>query len=142
MPNLCRVGISGSGGNDAENIRSPAGLDKLKNSFNNLLNLINSLFSAVKINVVSLIPRRCKDYLHLQRILHVNEFLTNLCSNKNSNLCFIRMFTKFLINKNLYHLRREVTLNEKLFNKDRLHFNSVGVSVLAKTIIAVANNPY
>ena len=107
-----------------------------------IVNIINSKFSAVRINIVSLIPRRCKDYMHLQRILIINDFLSNLCSNKNSNVFFIRMFTKFLVNKYLYHLRQEVILNETLFGNDRLHFSSVGVSVLAKTIIAVANNPH
>ena len=44
--------------------------------------------------------------------------------------------------KELYHSRNEVYLNEKLFKHDRLHFSSTGTSVLAKTLIAVANEPY
>ena len=130
------------GGNDAENIKSESGIDKLKSSVNKLLNLINSKFPAIRINIVSLIPRRCWDYRHLQRIFCVNDFLFNLCSNENSNFYFINMFTKFLVKKDLYRHRQDVILNEKLFHKDRLHFSSVGTSVLAKTLIAVANNPH
>jgi lysophospholipase L1-like esterase len=59
----------------------------------------------------------------------------------HSNLYFIPMFTKFLAYKNLYHNFGQVYLNEKLFCKDKVHFTATGTSVLAKTLIAVANNP-
>ena len=71
----------------------------------------------------------------------MNEYLQNLCSQDSCNLYFIPMFTKFLVNKHLYHLRKDVILNTKLFHRDRVHFNQVGNSVLAKTLIAVANDP-
>ncbi len=130
------------GGNDAENIRSASGLEKLKHSFNDLIGLINSKFPTVRINIVSLIPRRCNGYMHLQRILCINEFLLNLCKNVVANCYYIQMFTKYILYKGLYRSRQEVYLNERLFKGDRIHFTPVGVSVLAKTLIAVANNPH
>ncbi len=42
----------------------------------------------------------------------------------------------------MFYIRNDVILNEKLFKKDMLHFSPTGTSVLAKTLIAVANNPY
>ena len=129
------------GGNDTENVRSPEGVEGIKISFKQLTDKINSLFPLIRINIISLIPRRYRGYDHHLRVLDINDYLKNLCSNDTSNLYFIPMFTKFLIRKHLYHLRKDVILNTKLFERDRLHFNKVGNSVLAKTLIAVANDP-
>ena len=128
------------GGNDVENIKSEEGLKTLMNTYSELFSLINEKFPAVRINVLSLIPRRSR-YKHLQRMFYINEFLEDVCSSNSSNLYFIPMFTKFLAYKNLYHNFGQVYLNEKLFCKDRVHFSATGTSVLAKTLIAVANNP-
>jgi lysophospholipase L1-like esterase len=129
------------GGNDVQNIKSEPGLEKLTDTYNKLFNFIDSKFPAVRINVMSLIPRRCYDYSHVQRIFYINNFLKDVCSKDNSNLFFIPMFTKFLIYKYLYHSSGHVYLNKKLYLKDDLHFSATGTCVLAKTLIAVANNP-
>ena len=129
-----------AGGNDAENIRSPSGMDNLKSAFNKLIQLINNNFPVIRVNIVSLMPRRCYSYTHLQRIFEINDFLSVIC--KSSHNCFlIKMFTKFLLYKALYYMNNEVYLNEKLYKADRLHFSTIGTSVLAKTLIAVANDP-
>ena len=130
-----------AGGNDVENIRSLSGVEKLKASYKKLVQGINVKFPAVRINILSLIPRRCFDYMHLQRIFLINDFLVSLCAS-NRNCFLIRMFTKFLLKKNLYFSKNEVYLNDKLYRADRLHFSAIGNSVIAKTLIAVANTPY
>ena len=130
------------GGNDVENIKSFAGLEELKKSYYKLISVINSKFPAIRINILSLIPRRCRGYLHLQNIFHINDFLSKLCSKDTSNCYLIKMFTKYLLYKDLYYWNKKVYLNDNLFRKDRLHFSPVGLSVLAKSLIAVANNPY
>ena len=129
------------GGNDVENIKKEPGLTKLMNTYNELFSFINEKFPAVRINVLSLIPRRTYTYNHLERMFYINEFLEDVCSSNTSNLYFIPMFTKFLAYKNLYHINGDVYLNKKLFCKDMLHFSDTGTSVLAKTLIAVADNP-
>ena len=131
-----------AGGIDVAGITSSSGLDKLKESYNKLIQLINSRFPAIRINIVSLIPRRCKDCQHLQHMLLINDYLANLCENVMSNCYFIKMFSKYLVHKSLYHSKQEVYLNEILFRRDKIHFSSVGIRVLAKSLIAVANNPY
>lgn len=130
------------GGNDAENIQSEEGLKLLMDTYNKLFNFIDSKFPAVRINVLSLIPRRSHGYSHLQRMFYINDFLEDVCSSSTSNLYFIPMFTKFLAYKDLYHNSWQVHLNKKLFNKDNVHFSVTGTSVLAKTLIAVANDPH
>ena len=130
------------GGNDVENIKSVSGLEELKRSYYKLISVINSKFPAIRINILSLIPRRCRGYLHLQNIFHINDFLAKLCSNDTSNCYLIKMFTKYLLYKGLYYSNKLVYLNDNLFRKDKLHFSAVGLSILAKSLIAVANNPY
>ena len=128
------------GGNDAENIRSEMGMRNLENSFRNLFKLISHLVPKARINIMSLIPRRVHDYWHLQHIFGINEFLEYECP-MYSNCFFIKVFTNFLAHKERYYSNKEVHLNNKLFRKDRLHFNSVGDSVLAKVLMGVANSP-
>ena len=124
-----------------ENIKKETDLKKLMNTYNELFSLINEKFPAVRINVLSLIPRRTYTYNHLERIFYINEFLEDACSSDSSNLYYIPMFTKFLAYKNLYHTNWDVYLNKKLFCGDMLHFSDTGTSVIAKTLIAVANDP-
>ncbi len=115
-------------------------MGKLKSAFNKLIKLINNTFPVIRVNIVSLMPRRCYSYMHLQRIFEINDFLGVIC--KSSHNCFlIKMFTKFLLYKRLYYMKNEVYLNERLYKADRLHFSAIGTSVLAKTLIAVANDP-
>ncbi len=64
------------GGNDAENVRSTSGIEKLKASYQKLIDVLNSKFCNIRINILSLIPRRCNSYLHLQRIFIINNFYT------------------------------------------------------------------
>ena len=128
------------GGNDVQNIRAESSLETLKSSYKELFDCINSKLPVVRINIISLIPREC-DYLHLQRMFYINEFLKEICSNDNSNLFFVPMFTKYLLYKDIYHKSKQVYLNPKLFHRDRVHFSNIGTSVLAKTLIAVANFP-
>ena len=130
------------GGNDAQNIRSEKGLKKFESSYKKLIELINSKFPVIRINVVSLVPRRTTNYWHVQRVFHINDFLYNLCSNENSNIFFLPVFTKFLVKKDLYYHSGQVIMSSKLFLKDGIHFTRIGDSVLAKTLIAVANDPH
>ncbi len=130
------------GGNDTENIRSNSGIEKLKSSFNDLICLINSNFPSIRINILSLMPRRFYSFMHVQRVGMINDFLYRMCRNNRNNCFYIKMFTKFLMYKNKYFTRNEIYLNEDLYKSDRLHFSPRGISVLAKTLIGVANNPY
>ena len=137
------------GGNDAQNIkedpynsRADSGMKRLQTSYRKLIDLINSKFPVIRVNILSLIPRKPAGYLHTQRVFWINDFLYNLCSNENSNLYFVPMFTKFLVRKDIYHEHGQVILNPKLFTNDGIHFTDVGSSVLAKTLIAVANDPH
>ena len=130
-----------AGGNDAANIKSDKGLEILKNSYNKLFDLINTQFTSVRVNVLSLIPRGCNNYRHLDNMFTINEFLSQVCSNNTSNLFYIPMFTKYLAYKDLYYSDQQVRLNNRLFKPDKVHFSSIGTCVLAKTLIAVANNP-
>ncbi len=114
----------------------------LKSSYNRLLHIINSNFHGIRINILSLMPRRYYSYGHLQRVGTINNFLQNLCNSNNNNCYFISMYSKFLLYKNLYFSKNEVYLNEKLYKGDRLYFSPIGISVLAKTLIGVANNPH
>ena len=130
------------GGNDVENIGSEIGMRNLHNSFRYLFKLISQLVPKARINVMSLIPRKVQYYWHLQRIFHfvINDFLACECP-LYKNCYLIRVFTNFLAHKERYFSNKEVHLNNKLFRKDRLHFNSVGDSVLAKVLMGVANSP-
>ena len=137
------------GGNDAQNIkedpynfRADSGMEKLKDSYRKLIYVINSNFPAIRINIMSLIPRKLKNGWHAHRVFYINDFLENLCSNENSNIYFIPMFTKFLVRKDIYYNHGQVILNPKLFTKDGIHFTDIGSSVLAKSLIAVANDPH
>ena len=130
-----------AGGNDVENIISNSGINKLQSSFKKLIDMISTKLPTIRINIISLMPRRCYSYMHLQRIFCINDFLERLC--KSYDKCyFIKMFSKFLLYKGLYYSNSEVYLNERLYKVDRLHFSAIGNSVLAKTLIGVANNPY
>ena len=137
------------GGNDVQNIkedpynfRADSGMERLKTSYRKLIDLINSKFPVIRVNIMSLIPRKMIGYLHTQRVFCINDFLYDLCSNRNSNIYFVPMFTKFLVRKDIYYNHGQVILNPKLFTKDGIHFTEIGSSVLAKTLIAVANDPH
>jgi hypothetical protein len=117
-------------GNDAQNIRSEKGLKKFESSYKKLIELINSKFPVIRINVVSLVPRRTTNYWHVQRFFHINDFLHNLCSNENFNISIIPVFTKFVVKKDLYYHSGQVIMSSKLFLKDGIHFTRIGDSVL------------
>ena len=74
-------------------------------------------------------------------MFEIDEFLEEVLCPSFGNCHFIKMFTKFLSYKNLYHTKGEVYLSDKLFKQDRLHFSPIGHSVLGKVLIAVANDP-
>ena len=67
---------------------------ELENSFNCLISEISNYLPDARINVFSLIPRRCVDYGHPQRIHIVNTLLANLCP-KYKNCFMINIFSNF-----------------------------------------------
>ena len=79
--------------------------------------------------------------LHLMLIkIYKIIFASHSMSDRGNNLN--HLFTKYLLYKGLYYSNKEVYLNDNLFRKERLHFSPVELSVLAKSLIAVTNNPY
>ena len=130
------------GGNDVENIRNEAGMDKLIREYNNLIFFVSDHFVNAMINVISLIPRRLKDDRHLNRILSFNESLISECIMYD-NCKYIDIFPHYLkYKKRFYTSNNEIYLNEKLYGHDMLHFSEKGYSVLAKVIMGITYNPY
>ena len=130
------------GGNDTENLNR----DKKKNllnvisDFDSLLDVIGIVYPSAVINVISLIPRRVRFSNHIQQMNAVNKELSKLC-NDRTKCRFIDIFTYFLRDKNSYFKDNVMTLNEKLYSKDKLHFSHIGNSILGKVIIGVTYNP-
>ena len=122
------------GGNDIEAIKEDCDMKFLREDFEDLFNLTREAFPQAKVNVISILPRRSKYRLHISNMHSVNEWLQDFC--RMDSIRFVDMFSFFL------HKRPTIwSLNSKLFNGSKLHFNSVGDSVLAKVLIGVANRP-
>ena len=99
-----------------------------------VVNLIRESFANATINFVSLIPRRARYKSHI-RIMHkFNSWASSFC--KTEQLNYINIFSSFLVKT-----PREWWLNTKLFMGDKVHFNKIGNSVLAKVLIGIANSP-
>ena len=129
------------GGNDVENIRSEKGMETLKSSYSALINDIRAVLPEVRINVISLIPRRVRDNGQMERMFKMNDFLQLICTQDNE-CYYIDIFSHFLKSKKLFYNSKVVKLNDKLYGSDNLHFSPRGNSVLAKVIIGVTYNPY
>ena len=101
---------------------------QLYNSFNNLLQYVRLNFPAAAINVLSLIPRRLADAGHLSRMMCVNEYMRNTCTQYNCR--FVDIFTHFLSNSRQFIHNGEMILIEKLYYPDdMIHFSDVGYAV-------------
>ncbi len=72
---------------------------------------------------------------HISNMHTVNNWIRKFC--KKENVRFVDIFSFFLTKTS-----KEWWLNEKLFNRSKLHFSKVGDSVLAKVLIGVANLPH
>ena len=128
------------GGNDMENVNSEAAYQNVLSSFNSLTSIISDNFLYAVINVFSLIPRRLTDAQHLSRILRFNDDIMHNCLAFDFN--YIDIFSHFIVHKKRFYSKGIMVLNEKLYVGDKLHFSSIGNSVLAKVIIGVTYNPY
>lgn len=130
------------GGNDTENLNRDSFKCHLNviSDYESLLNVVAVVYPNAVVNVISLIPRRVKYSNHLEQMIKVNKELSNLCDARSS--CkFIDIFTHYLKDKNKYIRDNVITLNEKLYVKDNLHFSYIGNSILGKVIIGVTYNP-
>ena len=85
-----------------------------------------------KLHVFSLIPRRAKYQAHIDNMHIMNTWLKDYCTSHA--IRFIYVFS-FFLDKHTW------CLNERLFNRSRLHFTKTGDSVLAKVLKGVANRP-
>ena len=110
----------------------------LNETFTRLIDFTTHCFPHAHVNVFSTIPRKLVDPHHLGRILHANEFMSNVC-NQYQNCRYVNVSTHFLT---WHRKRNEMILNSDLFGGDLIHFNDIGVSVLAKAIIGVVYRPW
>ena len=122
------------GGNDIENVRDDDELSSVFEDINDIVNLIRDSFTNVMINFISLIPRRARYKSHIKNMHKFNGWASSFC--KTEKLNYINIFSSFLVKT-----PREWWLNDKLFMGDKVHFNKIGNSVLAKVLIGVANSP-
>ena len=99
-----------------------------------LVSLTREAFPNAKVNILSLIPRRSKYLTHISNMHTFNEWLRDFC--RKEAIRYVNIFS-FFLNKT----PKMWTLNNKLFNGSKLHFNPMGDSVLAKVLIGVANRP-
>ena len=126
------------GGNNAQNANSLDKILTLNDTFTNLIDFATHSLPNTRINVFSVIPRKLVDPYHLGRIIHANDYMSNICG-QYQNCRYINISTHFLTWNRQYN---EMMLNWKLFNDDLIHFNKVGTSVIAKVIIGVIYRPY
>ena len=129
------------GGNNIENTHYKEASSDILTSYTDLLDIISDVYPAAMVNVISLIPRRQRYFLHLQQMLDFNDKLSILC-DKRSGCKFINIFSYFLIDKNNFFAHKTFRLNNKLYSRDMLHFSATGNSVLAKVIMGVTYKPY
>ena len=121
------------GGNDVENCYPDSDLDTIIECYDELCSVASATFPNAFINLCSLIPRRTVYTEHKDRMLWVNNYIENICRNKNAR--YIIIFSHFLD-----HGYNDISY--KLFRDDELHLNEVGSSVLGKVLIAVVNRPW
>ena len=122
------------GGNDVENLKNDSSMAFVFEDIEDLVDLAREVFPNANLNFISLIPRRSKYLYHIRNIHRVNEWLMSFC--RKEAIRFVDIFSFYL-----YKTPSIWTLNSKLFNGSKLHFNTTGDSVLAKVLIGVANKP-
>ena len=121
------------GGNDIEHIYIDKDIDRLCIQYDQLIDTAQQVFPNAKIKLVSLLPRRSMYVNHYDRIYFMNAQLESICEQRE--IRFVNIFSHFVD-------RKSGIMNIKLYHRDRLHFNSIGTSVLAKVLIGVANRPW
>ena len=123
------------GGNDVENIKSDKEIQFVYDDIEDIVFLTKKVFPNAKINIFSLIPRRPKYTTHIRNMHKVNSWLNKFCAT-NASTRYVDIFSFFLLKTPSMW-----SLNKKLYNGSRLHFSSIGDSVIAKVLIGVANRP-
>ena len=112
-------------------------MDNIKFLFDDmekLAELTREVFPLAKINYISLIPRKSQYKGHISYMHQVNDWLSSFC--KKESIRFVDIFSFFVLKAPSIWM-----LNDKLFNRSKLHFNHIGDSVLAKVLMGVANKP-
>ena len=99
-----------------------------------LIILTKQVFPVAKINFFSLVPRKASYLTHIRNMHKFNDLLSEMC--KKESIRFVDIFSFFLKKTPTMWL-----LDLNLFNRDGIHLNPVGTSVLAKVLIGVANQP-
>ena len=121
------------GGNDVENIYTDKDLHTLCGIYDGLLKTAQATFSNAMINLVSLLPRRSRYLNHWDRMFWINSELISICKQRNAR--FLNIFSHFID-------KRASSMNVTLYDRDELHFNNKGSSVLGKVLIGVVNFPW
>ena len=121
------------GGNDIENMYTDEDLYTLCSFYEHLLKTAKDVFPNARINLISLIPRRSRYINHWDRVFWINSELISICKQMNAR--FLSIFSHFMDNKS-------GSMNINLYNRDEVHLNSKGSSVLGKVLIGVANFPW
>lgn len=128
------------GGNQIENVRNIQHFEKFLHDYLDLLEHLKIVLPGVQINVISLIPRRARNYFHNSNMIRANDKLREICSNLEK--CrFINIFSYYLVQKKEYFKNNIICLNDKLYFHDMLHFSPLGNSILGKVIKGVIFNP-
>ena len=103
--------------------------------FEDIVYFIKETFPNAKINIFSLIPRRAKYKSHIRNMHKVNSWLNKFCT-MNAATRYVDIFSFFLSKTPSIW-----SLNNRLYNGSKLHFSSIGDSIVAKVLIGVANKP-
>ena len=119
------------GGNDVGRLAKDSYIEDVYKDYENLVSYTRTVFPNAAINIVSLLPRRSSYNTHVDNMRKMNMWLHNFCLN--NYIRFVNIFSHFLT--------RTFHLNDKLFSNDKVHFSKIGISVLAKVLIGVANSP-
>ena len=119
------------GGNDVGRLAKDSYIENVYKDYENLVSYTRTVFPNAAINIVSLLPRRSSYNTHVDNMRKMNMWLHNFCLN--NYIRFVNICSHFLT--------RTFLLNDKLFSNDEVHFSKIGISVLAKVLIGVANSP-
>ena len=122
------------GGNDVENLILDSDIKRIFEDIYDLIILTKQVFPVAKINFFSLVPRKASYLTHIRNMHKFNDLLSEMC--KKESIRFVDIFSFFLKKTPTMWL-----LDFNLFNRDGIHLNPVGTSVLAKVLIGVANQP-
>ena len=122
------------GGNNIQNLKCDRHMKFIKEDVLDLISVAKDVFPLASINIFSCIPRKATYSTHIKNMHIFNDLLKYICEKERVR--FVDIFS-FFVNKVGAHW----WLNTELFNRDTIHFNVKGMSVLAKVLIAVANHP-